>query len=93
MGVFTGRFPRWDPLFTLLAALFCLAARAAHVFPLAFLANWGRRRKIPLKMQVVMWFAGLRGAIAFALAQNMPGALAFVWDVWVFLKRGGGERC
>ena len=24
-------------------------------------------------MQVVIWFAGLRGAIAFALSQNMPG--------------------
>ena len=24
-------------------------------------------------MQVMIWFAGLRGAIAFALSQNMPG--------------------
>jgi solute carrier family 9 (sodium/hydrogen exchanger), member 8 len=29
---------------------------------------------LPLRqMQVVMWFAGLRGAIAFALSQSMPG--------------------
>ena len=26
-----------------------------------------------MKMQVVLWFAGLRGAIAFALSENMPG--------------------
>jgi NhaP-type Na+/H+ and K+/H+ antiporter len=26
--------------------------------------------------QVVIWFSGLRGAIAFALAQNMPGPRA-----------------
>ena len=75
MGVFTGRFTRWNPLLILLAAAFCLAARAAHIFPLSFLANLGRRRKIPFKMQVVIWFSGLRGAIAFALAQNIPGAL------------------
>lgn len=25
-------------------------------------------------MQIAIWFAGLRGAIAFALSQNMPGA-------------------
>lgn len=28
-----------------------------------------RTTKIPMKMQVVLWFAGLRGAIAFALSQ------------------------
>jgi solute carrier family 9 (sodium/hydrogen exchanger), member 8 len=27
---------------------------------------------IPFRMQVVMWFAGLRGAIAFALSLNVP---------------------
>lgn len=29
--------------------------------------------KISFKMQFMIWFAGLRGAIAFALSQNMPG--------------------
>ena len=38
----------------------------------SFLANLKRRHRIPFKMQFVMWFAGLRGAIAFALALNMP---------------------
>lgn len=28
-----------------------------------------RTTKIPMKMQIVLWFAGLRGAIAFALSQ------------------------
>eukprot|EP00977_Amphora_coffeiformis_P021850 scaffold10022_cov170-Amphora_coffeaeformis.AAC.2 len=32
-----------------------------------------RRKRISGPMQCVLWFAGLRGAIAFALAMNMPG--------------------
>lgn len=52
MGVFAGRFKRWHLGFILLASLSCLVARAAHIFPLSFLANMGRRRRIPLKMQV-----------------------------------------
>lgn len=30
-------------------------------------------RRIPFDMQCVLWFAGLRGAIAFALVMNFPG--------------------
>jgi solute carrier family 9 (sodium/hydrogen exchanger), member 8 len=96
MGVFTGRFSNYDPLFSVLALLFCLLGRALNIFPLSWIANLCRSRssgmntsgssnylpngsnhdvtgsikgrKISFKMQCVMWFAGLRGAIAFALA-------------------------
>jgi sodium/hydrogen exchanger 8 len=75
MGVFTGRFANWDILFTLLALSFCLLGRLLNIFPLSFIANQCRRKgnQITLKMQAVLWFAGLRGAIAFALSENMPG--------------------
>jgi solute carrier family 9 (sodium/hydrogen exchanger), member 8 len=76
MGVFTGRFEDWDIMFSLLGLLFCLIARALNIFPLSLLANCCRRKgenRISLKMQCVLWFAGLRGAIAFALSMNMPG--------------------
>jgi sodium/hydrogen exchanger 8 len=75
LGVFTGRYKTWDFGFAFLALLFCLIARAANIFPLSFASNMCRQpsRKIPPKMQVVLWFVGLRGAIAFALAENMPG--------------------
>lgn len=53
--------------------LLCFISRAAHVFTMSNLANCGRKTKITFKMQIVMWFAGLRGAIAFALALNIPG--------------------
>jgi NhaP-type Na+/H+ and K+/H+ antiporter len=53
--------------------ILCFVSRAAHVFTMSNLANCGRKTKITFKMQIVMWFAGLRGAIAFALALNIPG--------------------
>lgn len=76
MGFFTNQFKRWDPTFIILAILFCLVGRALNTFPLSALMNFGFRKvqKIPLRMQFVMWFAGLRGAIAFALSQNMEGS-------------------
>mmetsp|Transcript_58111 Transcript_58111/g.123246 ORF Transcript_58111/g.123246 Transcript_58111/m.123246 type:complete len:566 (-) Transcript_58111:5-1702(-) len=76
MGVFTGRFKNWDIMFSLLGVLFCFIARALNIFPLSWVANCCRRHgdnKISCKLQCVLWFAGLRGAIAFALSMNMPG--------------------
>jgi sodium/hydrogen exchanger 8 len=73
MGVFTGRFKSWDWTFVPLAISFCLVGRMFNIFPFSMLANLCRRHKISGGMQVVMWFAGLRGAIAFALSQSMPG--------------------
>jgi solute carrier family 9 (sodium/hydrogen exchanger), member 8 len=74
MGVFTGGFKTFDLTFSILAFLACLIGRALNIFLLSWLANLCRKRaKISAKMQVVLWFAGLRGAIAFALSENMPG--------------------
>ncbi len=73
MGVFTGRFTAFDFFFGVLAILFCCLGRLLNIVPFSFLANLVRRRKISGRMQIVMWFAGLRGAIAFALSQSMPG--------------------
>lgn len=75
MGFFTNQFHHWDLTFIVLAILFCLVGRALNTFPLSFFMNTCFRKvqKIPFRMQFVIWFAGLRGAIAFALSQNMPG--------------------
>ncbi|KAL3911398.1 MAG: hypothetical protein SGILL_007297, partial [Bacillariaceae sp.] len=74
MGVFTGGFKEFDFTFSIIAFVACLIGRALNIFPLSFLANLGRKSaKISPKMQMVLWFAGLRGAIAFALSENMPG--------------------
>ncbi len=44
-----------------------------EVYPLAGIINLVRRRhRIPLKHQHMLWFSGLRGAIAFSLALHVP---------------------
>jgi len=76
MGVFTGKFNFLSVRFSLFAMLFCVLGRFCNIFPLSVIANLRRKKKssqITCKMQVVLWFAGLRGAIAYALAENMPG--------------------
>jgi len=60
-----------------LALLACLAARAAHVYPIGFVLNalpikYPRRRFEKPEMHIV-WFSGLRGAIAYALSTQFPG--------------------
>ena len=46
---------RYDVPLIICTVLVCLIARAAHVFTFSPLLNLGRKRKIPIKMQVVMW--------------------------------------
>ncbi len=61
----------WDWGLVVVNLLVCLLARAANVFPLCWLANIGRKEKIPFSYRILIWFSGLRGAIAFALALNV----------------------
>jgi len=50
----------------------CFGARAVSVFGLTPFANCLRKHnKIDIKKQILMWFSGLRGAIAFALAVEL----------------------
>lgn len=84
MSLFTARFSKYNVFFSLLALVFCLIGRTLNIFPLSWLANLCRQdpsdcsdgsggRHISYSMQCVLCFAGLRGAIAFALASGMPG--------------------
>jgi len=54
--------------FVIATLALCFVARAVSVFPLAFLLNMGRKHKLPLKHQVVLWYSGLRGPVAYALS-------------------------
>ncbi|XP_020710016.1 sodium/hydrogen exchanger 6 isoform X3 [Athalia rosae] len=70
IGVSMFTFPKhhFDPGF-IFAGFFCaLLGRAANVYPLSFLLNLGRNPKIPKNYQHMLFCAGLRGAMSFALA-------------------------
>lgn len=58
----------WDGPFIIITILLCLISRACNIFPLSYLLNKYRVTPVLFNMQFAMWFAGLRGAIAFALA-------------------------
>jgi len=70
----------WCPALIGVTILLCLIGRACHVFFFfSNVSNLKRRQPITAKMQILMWWAGLRGAIAFALALNMPDDNQPVW--------------
>nr|ASM90207.1 Na+/H+ exchanger 6 [Sesuvium portulacastrum] len=56
--------------FIFFSIIFIVIARAVNVFSCGYLINIFRpaHRKIPMKHQKALWYSGLRGAMAFALA-------------------------
>ena len=68
----------WDWPFLSYGMLVLLAARAANIVTISFFANCFRRpaHRITARMQLVMWFAGMRGAVSFALAITLPASTA-----------------
>eukprot|EP00933_Yihiella_yeosuensis_P041553 TRINITY_DN35940_c0_g1_i1.p1 TRINITY_DN35940_c0_g1~~TRINITY_DN35940_c0_g1_i1.p1 ORF type:complete len:603 (+),score=50.27 TRINITY_DN35940_c0_g1_i1:27-1835(+) len=59
------------------AAFACLVARAAHVYPIGWALNASEprypRRRFDKQDMHMVWFSGLRGAIAYALSTQFPG--------------------
>ena len=56
--------------FIVAAFLAIAVARAFNIYPLSFILNFGRKNRIPMNYQHMLWFSGLRGAMAFALAMQ-----------------------
>ncbi|CAG9463376.1 unnamed protein product [Pedinophyceae sp. YPF-701] len=50
----------------------CLLTRAANVVPMTALAQWATKRWLPANIRVMQWASGLRGAMAYGMAVNMP---------------------
>ncbi|KAL0268570.1 UNVERIFIED_CONTAM: hypothetical protein PYX00_010457 [Menopon gallinae] len=70
IGVSMFTFPkhRFDPFFIFFGFVCATIGRAANIYPLSFLLNLGRKPKISANFQHMLFFAGLRGAMSFALA-------------------------
>jgi len=67
---------QFDVIFCFAGTAIILIARAFNVYPLSFIVNKGRKAtggtEITQRYQFFMWFAGLRGAIAFVLSLDIP---------------------
>ena len=84
MTLFTGENLVWKPLFILITVVGICAARWAAVFPLSKAINWfirfrAKRRgqevadELPHSYQMMLFWAGLRGAVGVALAAGLKG--------------------
>ncbi|XP_055015379.1 LOW QUALITY PROTEIN: sodium/hydrogen exchanger 6 [Boleophthalmus pectinirostris] len=68
LTLFTFQNHVFNPMFIVGAFLAVFLGRAANIYPLSLLLNLGRRHKIRSNFQHMMMFAGLRGAMTFALS-------------------------
>ncbi|KAL0073931.1 sodium/hydrogen exchanger 3 [Phycomyces blakesleeanus] len=81
VNLFTETDLDYKPLFILFTTLFICIARYFSVAPLSMLINavcraLGKPEQLPQSHQVMLFWAGLRGAVAFALASNLGGESA-----------------
>ncbi|CAD5206041.1 unnamed protein product [Bursaphelenchus okinawaensis] len=61
----------FQPIFLVWSVILLFVSRAASIFPLSYIVNRCSNRRISMKNQMIMWFSGMRGAVAFALALHM----------------------
>jgi len=62
---------RLIPSFLIWTIILILLGRALNIYPLSYFINHFRDTRITRKMQFVMWFSGLRGAIAYAVSLHL----------------------
>lgn len=62
---------RLVPSFLIWTIILILLGRALNIYPISWFLNHFRETRISRKMQFVMWFSGLRGAIAYAVSLHL----------------------
>lgn len=79
LNLFTQEAQVFKPLFIMVTAIAVMASRYAAVFPLSELINWvfhtrgQRHEELPHSYQMMLFWAGLRGAVGVALAAGIQG--------------------
>lgn len=79
LNLFAQEIQVFKPLFILVTAISVTAARYAAVFPLSEIINWifhargQRHEELPHSYQMMLFWAGLRGAVGVALAVGLTG--------------------
>ncbi|KAG1172432.1 hypothetical protein G6F70_002556 [Rhizopus microsporus] len=81
VNLFTQDDLDYKPLFIIITLAFICIARYASVAPLSILINavcraLGNPEQLPKNHQIMLFWAGLRGAVAFALASGITGESA-----------------
>lgn len=79
LNLFTQDVQVFKPIFILVTFVAVMASRYAAVFPLSELINWiyhtrgQRHEELPHSYQMMLFWAGLRGAVGVALAAGITG--------------------
>ncbi|CAK8696338.1 unnamed protein product [Clavelina lepadiformis] len=61
----------FQPAFVIWSIILLLVGRFLNIYPLSWVLNHFREIKITKRMQFIMWFSGLRGAICYVLSLHL----------------------
>ena len=75
----------YKPLFILVTVFAVMASRYCAVFPIAKMINAVTSQQLPREYQIMLFWAGLRGAVGFALSAGIEGQNAIALQTTVLV--------